>query len=206
MSPYLLVLYYSHNGSTKRMAELITRGIESVPGIEARIRTVPGVSTHLPTTKPLPIPHEGAPFATLEDLSHCQGLALGSPTHFGNMAAPMKHFWDNTSGLWIKGALINKPACVFTSTGSLHGGQEATLLSMMLPLLHHGMLLMGLPYSGSALMETTTGGTPYGASHFSGSNDTLPISADEKSFCLEQGKRLALLTQTLHLAKNASST
>src|SRR3990167_2071557 len=164
----ILVLYYSRYGAVKQMAHHIARGVESVPDVEARIRTVPSVSPNTKATEP-EIPESGAPYATLEDLEKCDGLALGSPTRFGNMAAPLKYFLDSTSGLWVNGALTGKPAAVFTSTTTMHGGQESTLLSMMLPLLHHGMMVLGIPYTEPALSTTREGGTPYGASHVSGS-------------------------------------
>lgn len=186
----ILVLYYSQGGAVRNMAQLIARGIESVTGAKARIRTVPKVSTNCEATE-AEIPSSGDPYVELQDLQECIGLALGSPTRFGNMAAPMKYFLDGTSGLWLKGALINKPAAVFTSSGSMHGGNESTLLTMMLPLLHHGMIIVGLPYSESALSATTSGGTPYGASHIGGAMDDKPISEDEKKLCLALGKRLA---------------
>jgi NAD(P)H dehydrogenase (quinone) len=186
----ILVLYYSQGGAVRNMAQLIARGIESVAGAKARIRTVPKVSTNCEATE-AEIPSSGDPYVELQDLQECIGLALGSPTRFGNMAAPMKYFLDGTSGLWLKGALINKPAAVFTSSGSMHGGNESTLLTMMLPLLHHGMIIVGLPYSESALSATTSGGTPYGASHIGGAMDDKPISEDEKKLCLALGKRLA---------------
>ena len=185
---YALVLYYSRHGSTEKLAHLVARGIEET-GIEARIRTVPEVSANCEATKPN-IPTQGAPYVTLADLENCAGLALGSPTRFGNMAAPMKYFWDNTSGLWLNGKLVDKPACVFTSTGSMHGGQETTLISMMTPLFHHGFIMMGVPYTEPALGKTETGGTPYGASHVAGGDNQNPISDDEKTICLAMGKRL----------------
>jgi NAD(P)H dehydrogenase (quinone) len=185
----VLVLYYSVGGSVKRMADLIAAGIERVPGAVARVRTVPRVTTGI--EKQDAIPEAGAPYAELRDLEECAGLALGSPTRFGNMAAPLKHFLDGTSLLWQRGALAGKPACVFTSTASLHGGQETTLVSMMLPLLHHGMLVMGLPYTQAELNATRSGGTPYGASHFAGIADDQPISEAERTLCIAQGKRLA---------------
>ncbi len=191
----ILVLYYSVGGSVKRMADLIASGVERVAGATARVRTVPRVSTNIGTEKA--VPGEGAPYAELSDLEECAGLALGSPTRFGNMAAPLKHFLDGTSLLWQRGALAGKPACVFTSTASLHGGQETTLLSMMLPLLHHGMLVMGLPYTQAELNATRTGGTPYGASHFAGIADDQPISEHERTLCIAQGKRLAELALKL---------
>jgi NAD(P)H dehydrogenase (quinone) len=186
----ILVLYYSRGGAVREMAQLIARGVESVNGVKARIRTVPKVSTNCEATEP-DIPNSGDPYVELSDLEECIGLALGSPTRFGNMAAPMKYFLDSTSGLWLKGALIDKPACVFTSSGSMHGGNETTLLTMMLPLMHHGMMLLGIPYSEAALSSTKTGGTPYGASHIGGAMDDQPISEDEKKLCLSLGKRLA---------------
>jgi NAD(P)H dehydrogenase (quinone) len=193
--PEILVLYYSAGGSVKRMADLIASGIERVPGATARVRTVPRVSTNIGSEKA--VPEEGAPYSELRDLEECAGLALGSPTRFGNMAAPLKHFLDGTSLLWQRGALAGKPACVFTSTASLHGGQETTLVSMMLPLLHHGMLVMGLPYTQAELNATRSGGTPYGASHFAGIADDQPISDAERTLCIAQGKRLAELALKL---------
>ena len=181
----ILVLYYSVGGSVKRMAELVVSGIERVPGATARVRTVP----RNPVERS--VPEEGPPYAELRDLEECAGLALGSPTRFGNMAAPLKAFLDGTSLLWQRGALAGKPACVFTSTASLHGGQETTLLSMMLPLLHHGMLVMGLPYTLPEMNATRSGGTPYGASHFAGVADDQPITEAERTLCIAQGKRLA---------------
>ena len=185
----ILVLYYSVGGSVRRMAELVAEGVERVPGAAARLRTVPRVSTGIGSAAA--VPESGSPYCELGDLEECAGLALGSPTRFGNMAAPLKHFWDGTSLLWKSGALAGKPACVFTSTASLHGGQETTLVSMMLPLLHHGMLVMGLPYTLAELNATRTGGTPYGASHFAGVADDQPITDAERSLCIAQGKRLA---------------
>ncbi|MFD1121604.1 NAD(P)H:quinone oxidoreductase [Methylophilus flavus] len=186
----ILILYYSQGGAVKEMAQLIARGVESVPGAKARVRTVPKISANHEATEP-DIPASGAPYATLQDLEECAGLALGSPTRFGNMAAPMKYFLDGSTSLWLKGALIGRPAAVFTSTGSLHGGNETTLLTMMIPLMHHGMLLVGLPYSEPQLGTTRTGGTPYGASHIGGAKDDQPISDDEKKLCMALGKRLA---------------
>jgi NAD(P)H dehydrogenase (quinone) len=186
----LLVLYYSRHGATRRLAEFIAQGIESVPGCDARLRTVPAVSTVTEASEP-EIPKEGAPYVEQQDLQDCAGLALGSPTRFGNMAAPLKYFWDGTSAQWLSGTLAGKPACVFTSTGSLHGGQESTLLSMMMPLMHHGMLLLGLPYTHPELMTTASGGTPYGASHWSGMNGSHPISDETKALTIALGKRLA---------------
>lgn len=195
-SPYVLVLYYSRNGATATMAQHLARGIHRVTGIEARLRTVPPVSADCESTAPA-VPDAGAVYCTLEDLQHCSGLALGSPTRFGNMAAPLKYFLDGTSGLWSSGALINKPAAVFTSTASLHGGQESTLLSMMLPLLHHGMIITGIPYSEQGLHDTTGGGTPYGASHWARTAGAQPSDTEIK-LCQSLGQRLALLAQTLH--------
>jgi len=187
---YILVLYYSRYGATAEMARQVARGIESVPGMETRLRTVPPVSTVCEAVEDS-IPPSGAPYATLDDLRHCSGLALGSPTRFGNMAAPLKYFLDGTSTLWLSGALSGRPAGVFTSTSSLHGGQEATLISMMLPLLHHGMVLLGLPYSEPDLIGTRSGGTPYGPSHLAGPDSDLPLTEEERRLCLALGKRLA---------------
>ena len=187
----VLVLYYSVGGSVKRMAELIVSGIERVPGAAARVRTVPRLSTENSGAE------DGPPYCEHHDLEECAGLALGSPTRFGNMAAPLKHFLDGTAMLWQRGALAGKPACVFTSTGSLHGGQESTLISMMLPLLHHGMLVMGLPYTLAEINATRSGGTPYGASHFAGIADDQAITDVERTLCIAQGKRLAELAVKL---------
>ncbi len=186
----VLVLYYSVGGSVRRMAELVAEGIERIPGAQARLRTVAKVAATTRIAEP-EVPPQGAPYCELADLEACAGLALGSPTRFGNIAAPMKHFIDGTGGLWMKGALSGKPACVFTATGSLHGGQESTLLSMMLPLLHHGMLIVGLPYTNAELNATRSGGTPYGASHFAGMADDLAVTDAERALCVAQGKRLA---------------
>ncbi|MDK3021739.1 NAD(P)H:quinone oxidoreductase [Cupriavidus taiwanensis] len=186
----ILVLYYSRHGSTRKLAELIATGIDSVPGAQARLRTVPPVSTVCEATAP-EIPADGPPYAELRDLEECAGLALGSPTRFGNMAAPMKYFLDGTVAQWLSGALAGKPACVFTATGSLHGGQETTLLSMMLPLLHHGMLILGLPYSEKGLMTTASGGTPYGPSHHAHGDNRGPVTEDESALALAMGRRLA---------------
>jgi len=186
----ILVLYYSQHGATRQMAQLVARGIEQVEGARARLRTVPKVSAVCEATEPA-IPDEGAPYAELRDLEECIGLALGSPTRFGNMAAAMKYFLDGTGGLWMKHALAGKPAALFTSTGSMHGGQESTLLSMMLPLLHHGMFIVGLPYSEPELGTTQSGGTPYGASHVAGLEGNQPITDAEKKLCLALGRRLA---------------
>lgn len=190
MQPYILVLYYSRYGATKQLAQYIARGVESVDGLEARLRTVPEVSTTCEAVQK-PLPTEGAPYVTLEDLRHCQGLALGSPTRFGNMAAPLKYFLDTTSGLWLSGELVDKPACVFSSTSSMHGGQETTLISMMLPLMHHGMVLLGLPYTEPELTTTQTGGTPYGATHVAGASNEQPVSKEESVLAQQLGKRLA---------------
>ena len=192
----ILVLYYSVGGSVRRMAELIAEGIERVPGAAARLRTVPRVSANIANVNAA-IPESGPPYCELGDLEECAGLALGSPTRFGNMAAPLKHFLDGTGLLWQRGTLAGKPACVFTSTASLHGGQETTLLSMMLPLLHHGMLVIGLPYTQAELNATRAGGTPYGASHFAGLADDQPVSDDERTLCIAQGKRLAEISLKL---------
>ncbi len=185
----ILVLYYSRHGATLEMARLVARGIEQA-GAAARLRTVPPVSAVSEAIAPA-VPDSGAPYAEMRDLEECAGLAFGSPTRFGNMAAPMKYFWDSTSALWLKGTLCGKPAAVFTSTASLHGGQETTLVSMMLPLLHHGMLIVGLPYSAPELLTTTTGGSPYGASHLAGAAADMPVSDEEKKLCLLLGRRLA---------------
>ena len=190
MSCEILVLYYSYHGAVKHMAQLIARGIEQVPGAAARLRTVPRVSPVTVRAEPV-VPDAGAPYVELSDLAECAGLALGSPTRFGNMAAPMKAFWDSTSELWLKGTLEGKPAAVFTSSSTMHGGQETTLLSMMLPLLHHGMLIVGLPPTEMDLATTRTGGTPYGPSHFASASNDLPLSEHEKKLCLAQGRRLA---------------
>ena len=195
-NPYVLVLYYSRNGATEKMAMQIARGIESVSGIEARVRTVPPVSANSEQSIAA-VPNEGAMYCRDEDLKECAGLALGSPTRFGNMAAPLKYFLDGTSSLWMSGALSGKPASVFTSTGSMHGGQETTLLSMMIPLMHQGMVISGLPYTEKALHDTTTGGTPYGASHTEmGTNGVL--SEHETALCQALGKRLATLARKLN--------
>ncbi len=186
----ILILFYSQQGATRQMAQLIARGVEQIDSASARLRTVPKISAVCEMTEPA-IPESGAPYVELRDLEECIGLALGSPTRFGNMAAAMKYFWDGTGGLWMKHALVGKPAALFTSTGTMHGGQESTLLSMMLPLLHHGMIIVGLPYSESELSSTQSGGTPYGASHVSGLGNDRPISESEKKLCLALGRRLA---------------
>ena len=192
----ILVLFYSRHGATRDLARLIARGVESVDGCHARLRTVPPVSTVCEATAP-GVPDSGAPYVELQDLRDCHGLAVGSPTRFGNMASAMKYFWDGTSPEWLAGSLAGKPACVFTSTGSLHGGQESTLLSMMLPLLHHGVLLMGLPYTEPALSATRSGGTPYGVSHWAGNDGRQAISDEEKQLAIAQGRRLAQLARQL---------
>jgi len=196
IKPYVLVLYYSRTGAVLELAQYIARGIEHVEGIEARLRSVPAVSSTCEQVASA-VPDEGAPYATLDDLRDCAGLALGSPTRFGNMAAPMKYFLDGTSSLWLAGDLVGKPAAVFSSSASMHGGQETTLISMMLPLLHHGMLLVGLPYSEPALNTTQTGGTPYGATHVAGVSNDLVLSADEIILAKRLGERLGRIALTL---------
>ena len=188
-NPYILVGYYSRHGATRELAKLIARGVESA-GIEARLRTVPSVSTDCEAVAP-DIPESGDLYADLDDLAGCAGLIVGSPTRFGNMASAMKYFFDGTTALWLNGALIDKPAAVFTSTGSLHGGQESTLLSMMLPLMHHGMVIVGLPYAEPALLATESGGTPYGASHWAGGDSKRAITTHEASLAQALGKRVA---------------
>ena len=196
MTAEILVLYYSRQGATAEMASLIARGAEEVGGTQAKIRTVPAISTVCEATEES-IPNDGALYANLDDLKNCDGLILGSPTRFGNMAAPLKYFLDGTSSLWLSGALIGKPAAVFTSTSSMHGGQETTLTSMMLPLLHHGMLLTGLPYSEASLIETKGGGTPYGASRLAGINNSRNLDKHEYNLCIALGKRIATLAKKL---------
>ncbi|HHJ81276.1 MAG TPA: NAD(P)H:quinone oxidoreductase [Candidatus Tenderia electrophaga] len=186
----ILVLYYSRDGSVARMAQLIARGVEEVDGVQARLRTVANVSSVCEAVAE-PIPEQGAPYACLDDLKECAGLALGSPAYFGNMAAPLKHFLDGSGSLWLSAALSNKPAAVFTSSGSLHGGQESCLLSMMVPLFHHGMLLLGLPSSENDLNTTSSGGSPYGVSHWAGADGQRPISDEEARLCRALGQRLA---------------
>ncbi len=186
----ILILYYSRHGSVRKLAEMVAQGVESVAGCDARLRTVPAVSTVTEATAP-DVPLDGAPYVELQDLEECDGLALGSPTRFGNMAAAMKYFWDGTSAQWLSGTLSGKPACVFTSTGSQHGGQESTLLTMMVPLLHHGMMVMGLPYTHPELMTTASGGSPYGATHWSGLDGKKPFTEDEKRLAVAMGRRLA---------------
>jgi NAD(P)H dehydrogenase (quinone) len=187
----VLILYYSRHGAVKQLAQFIARGVEQVDGASVRVRTVPGVTSVTQALEP-GVPASGAPYVELRDLEECAGIAVGSPTRFGNMAAPMKYFWDQTGPLWLKGALAGKPAAVFTSSSSMHGGQETTLMSMMLPLLHHGMLIVGLPYSEPGLMTTASGGTPYGASHVAGVASDQPVSEEEKKLCLALGRRLAV--------------
>lgn len=196
MQPYILVLYYSKTGTTQKMAHLIADGIESM-GIAVKIRTVPAITSVVQALEP-DIPEHGDIYCTLDDLAHCAGLAVGSPTRFGNMASELKYFWDSTTALWLNGALHNKPACVFTSSGAMHGGNETTLLTMLPPLFHHGMMILGLTNASPALSHTKTGGTPYGASHVSGSRHELDISEDEKVLCIEQGKRLAEMVKRLN--------
>jgi NAD(P)H dehydrogenase (quinone) len=194
--PDILVLYYSRHGAVAGMARLVARGVEEVQGMHARVRTVPSVSAVCEAVEDT-IPGAGPPYVTVEDLRECAGLALGSPTRFGNMAAPLKYFLDSTTGEWLSGALAGKPAAVFTSTSSLHGGQETTLLSMMLPLLHHGMLIVGLPYAEADLLTTTSGGTPYGPTHVAGADNGRPISAEEHRLCVAMGRRLASIARAL---------
>jgi NAD(P)H dehydrogenase (quinone) len=186
----ILVLYYSRHGATAGMAQHIARGVEEIEGMQARVRTVPAVSTVSEATEDS-IPAEGAPYVSVDDLRECAGLALGSPTRFGNMAAPLKYFLDSTGSLWLSAGLAGKPAAVFTSTSSMHGGQETTLLSMMLPLLHHGMLILGIPYSETDLLHTDAGGTPYGASHLAGPESRNPLTEAELRLCRALGRRLA---------------
>jgi NAD(P)H dehydrogenase (quinone) len=186
----ILVLYYSRYGATAGMAQHIARGVEEIEGMQARVRTVPAVSTVCDATEDS-IPAEGAPYVSIDDLRECAGLALGSPTRFGNMAAPLKYFLDSTGSLWLSAGLAGKPAAVFTSTSSMHGGQETTLLSMMLPLLHHGMLILGIPYSETDLLHTDAGGTPYGASHLAGTDSRNPLTEAELRLCRALGRRLA---------------
>jgi len=193
----ILVLYYSRGGSVAELARHVCRGIESVSGATSRLRTVPPVAPVTQVAEP-PVPASGAPYATIEDLAECDGLVMGSPTRFGNMAAPLKQFLDTTGGLWVSGGLVGKPAAVFTSTQTQHGGNESTLLSMMLPLLHHGMLLLGIPFTESALQSTTSGGGPYGASHVHGSLKTVQLTDDEKQLAQRLGQRVAELAVKLH--------
>lgn len=192
---FILILYYSRFGATASMAKEIAKGVMSEK-MEVRIRTVPPVAPSTEIATP-PIPEEGAIYVTKEDLKECAGIALGSPTRFGNMAAPLKYFLDTTADLWFAGSLVNKPACVFTSTASMHGGQETTLLSMMLPLMHHGAILMGLPYTEPELAKTVSGGTPYGVSHLAGAESKLPLTQEEIVMCFKQGQRLARIAKKL---------
>lgn len=196
MQPYILVLYYSKYGSTREMAHLIAQGVQNA-GCAVKIRTVPEIFPVITQAEPS-IPDEGELYCSLDDLQHCIGLAVGSPTRFGNMASQMKYFWDQTTSLWLSGALQDKPACVFTASGSMHGGQESTLLTMYPPLLHHGMVIMGLTNAEPALSNTKTGGTPYGASHVSGTRHEQVLSNDEKQLCLVQGERLAKIALKLN--------
>lgn len=197
MSRYILILYYSRHGSTLAMAKQIARGVEQITGMEARLRTVPSVSPTTEATEPS-VPNEGAIYCTADDIRQCAGLILGSPTRFGNMAAPLKYFLETTSAEWLNGDLINKPAAAFTSTSSLHGGQESTLLTMMIPLLHHGMVFAGIPYSESALSSTQSGGTPYGASHVARGDNPAQLTQDEIALCHALGRRLATLANALN--------
>lgn len=192
----ILVLYYSRHGATAQLAQYIARGVEQVDGCTARLRTVPAVSAVAEATESA-VPQTGAPYAIHEDLRDCDGLALGSPTRFGNMAAPLKYFLDGTAGLWISATLAGKPAAVFTSTASLHGGQESTLLTMMLPLLHHGMMVLGVPYSEAELMTTRSGGGPYGASHLAGADSRQPVTDEERKLAIALGRRLAAAARAL---------
>ena len=195
-SSYVLVLYYSRYGATEKMAQLLARGIEHGTDMEAKVRTVPSVSANSEATEP-EVPSEGAIYCTEEDLKNCSGLIIGSPTRFGNMAAALKHFLDGTGAIWASGSLIDKPVATFTSTSSLHGGQETTLLTMAIPLIHHGMVFCGIPYSEAALNTTTTGGTPYGASHLAGAKGNNPISDEEAALCAALGKRVATIAMKL---------
>ena len=192
----ILVLYYSHTGAVKELANHIARGIESVADMSARVRTVPKVAIVTEVAAPA-VPESGAPYVSSADLQECVGMAMGSPTRFGNMAAPLKYFLDGTGGEWMRGTLVGKPAAIFTSTSSMHGGNESTLLTMMLPLLHHGMVIVGIPYSEASLSSTREGGTPYGASHVAGSDGALPISDAEKQLAFALGKRLASIAHKL---------
>lgn len=195
-SPYILVLYYSRHGATEKMAQLIARGIEKSQHMEARLRTVPSVSSNTEASEPV-VPSDGAIYCTEDDLRHCSGLVLGSPTRFGNMAGALKVFIDTTGALWASGSMIDKPFGVFTSTSSMHGGQESTLLSMALPMIHHGMLYVGIPYSEAALNSTSSGGTPYGASHVAGTQNDNSITKDEEVLCVALGKRVSKIAKSL---------
>ena len=194
----ILIVYYSRHGATAELAQHIARGVEEVQNVSARVRCVPEVSQVCETVAPA-VPSSGVPYATLDDLRECSGLIVGSPTRFGNMAAPMKYFFDNTSALWLQGAISGKPAAVFTSSGALHGGQESTLLSMMLPLLHHGALIVGLPFTEPELNSTNSGGTPYGASHWAGANGEQAVTREEKNLCRKLGRRVAEVASQLQL-------
>ena len=192
----ILILYYSRHGSVKQMADIIARGVESIDGVQSRIRSVPPVSATCEATSST-VPEEGAPYVTHDDLKECAGIIMGSPARFGSIAAPLKYFLETTGSLWLSGTLVNKPAAVFTSSSSMHGGQEAALLSMIVPLLHHGAVIAGLPYTDPDLLQTRSGGTPYGASHVSGTNSDLPLTEEEKRLCTQLGKRLATLAKQL---------
>jgi len=195
----ILILYYSRDGSVERMAKIIARGVNGVDGCESVLRTVPNISANTEAVDNA-VPESGHPYVTLQDLENCDGLALGSPTRFGNMAAPLKYFLDSTASLWLSGKLAGKPACVFTSTASMHGGQESTLLSMMLPLLHHGMMIVGIPYTNAELNDTRSGGTPYGASHFASMAGQTALSDEEQKLCKALGQRLAETARRLKTA------
>ncbi|HEY8009881.1 MAG TPA: NAD(P)H:quinone oxidoreductase [Rudaea sp.] len=194
--PEILIVYYSRTGNVAQLARLVARGVEEVPGMRARLRSVPPVAPVTATATP-PVPEEGAPYATLDDLRECAGVILGSPTRFGNMAAPLKHFIDSTGAEWASGTLVGKPAAAFTSTSTMHGGQESTLLTMLLPLLHHGALIVGLPFTEAALNSTTTGGTPYGASHVTGTNADRALSEDSRVLARTLGRRVATIAAKL---------
>lgn len=203
--PYILILYYSQHGNTLNMAEAIANGVESVGDMHTMIRTVPALKFSTETSVTTDMPTQGPPFVTLDDLEQCAGLILGSPTHFGNMAAPLKHFLDQTTSTWLNGKLAGKPAGCFTSTGSLHGGMETTIVSMMLPLLHHGMILAGLPYTEPTLLQTKSGGSPYGPSHLAGPSGDRPLDADETGLCVTFGKRIATLAMQIEGRLSSSS-
>lgn len=194
--PDILILYYSRGGSVAKLARQVARGVEEAPGMRARLRSVPPVAAVTSTAAP-PVPEDGAPYVEARDLDECVGMIFGSPTRFGNMAAPLKHFFDGLGAQWTSGSLVGKPAAVFTSTATMHGGQESTLLSMMLPLLHHGMLVLGLPYTEPALTSTASGGTPYGASHVAGPKDDRPLSEEEQVLARALGRRVADLARRL---------
>jgi NAD(P)H dehydrogenase (quinone) len=196
----ILIVYYSPGGTTAEMANVIARGVEEIDGVEARIRTVPAVSPVTEASEK-PVPDNGPPYASLDDLEQCSGLILGCPTHFGNMPAAMKHFIDSTSPLWMTGKLAGKPAAVFSASTSLHGGQESTLLTMLLPLLHHGMLIVGIPYTETELLNTKTGGTPYGASRLTSSVEATPLSKEERALCLSLGRRVSAIADKLSTKK-----